>query len=170
MDSELPVEVQRQVHAAEGWLGLGSIASAMEELDEIPAAVRTHPKVLMTRLLIYFEAKKWEACLDVADAVVRTAPQMKNAWIYRSFALHELKRTQDAYDLILPAVKRFKSAWLIPYNLACYCCQLGRIEESEKWLTDAILLGGNEAKLSAIDDKDLEPLWQSRNRSKWKAT
>ena len=170
MDPELSVEVQRQVSAAEGWLGLGSITAANDELEEIPAAMRAHPKVLLVRLLIYSEAKKWEACLDIANAIVRVAPEMEDAWLRRSFALHELKRTKDAYDFLLPALERFKDAWLIPYNLACYSCQLGRIPEAENWLSQAFEIGGNDAKCAAIDDEDLEPLWQSRNGSVWKAT
>jgi tetratricopeptide (TPR) repeat protein len=145
MDSALPVEIQRQINAAEGWLDLGSITAANDELEEIPATMRAHPKVLMVRLLIYSEAKKWEACLDIADAIVGMAPNM-DAWLHRSFALHELKRTKDAYEQLLPALERFKDAWLIPYNLACYCCQLGRILEAEKWLSQAIDLDGEQRK------------------------
>jgi hypothetical protein len=42
------------------------------------------------------------------------------------------------------------------YNLACYCCQLGELEEARRWLHKAIALAGAaEIKKMGIDDPDL---------------
>ena len=112
------------LQAAQGWIELGNNLEADKELDEITPQLRTHPDVLEVRWHIYANARKWDACLDIAGAIANLAPKKSFCWIHRSFALHELKRTQEAFDQLLPVVKKFRKVWTIPYNLACYCCQL----------------------------------------------
>jgi len=79
--------------AAVGWLGLGDWREANVELEKITPALRGHPDVLEVRVDIYRNAKKWDACLDIAEAIVKLDPNRAEAWINRSFALHEMKRT-----------------------------------------------------------------------------
>ena len=86
-------------------------------------------------------------------------PKVHRVGIHRSFALHELKRTQEACDLLVPAAALFPKEWLIRYNLACYSCQLGDLEEAGKWLSIAFSLGdAKHVKLMALNDPDLKPL------------
>ena len=73
--------------------------------------------------------------------------------------LHELRRTQEAREALLPAVKKFPEASLIPYNLACYACQLGDPAEARQWLRKAIARGEkDEIKRLALNDPDLAVL------------
>jgi len=126
--------------------------------------------VLVVRWQIYAHAKKWEPCVDIADAIIKLAPKKSFGWIHRAFALHELKRTQEALDALLPAAQRFKTAWTIPYNLACYCAQLGRLDECKKWFKRAMSIDEHAVKEAAIDDPDLRPLWDSMSGTRWKRT
>ncbi len=87
--------------------------------------------------------------------------------IHRSFALHELKRTKEAQALLLPAFKKFPGHWTIPYNLACYCAQLGELDESQQWLKAAMSSDESRTKRMAIDDPDLKPLWDSMSGTLW---
>ena len=49
---------------------------------------------------------------------------------------------------------------LIPFNLACYACQMGRLEEAQEWLDRAFEAGGRKTmKAMALEDEDLRPLW-----------
>jgi hypothetical protein len=43
-------------------------------------------------------------------------------------------------------------------NLACYCAQLGRLEECKAWFTKAMAIDEHTVKRAAIDDPDLKPL------------
>ncbi len=73
-----------------------------------------------------------------------------------------MKRTQEAHDQLLPAAENFPHDSTIAYNLACYACQLGRMQEAKEWLGRAIDVGEpNAVRLMALDDPDLEPLWKS---------
>lgn len=123
-----------------------------------------HPDALAMGWRVYSEAKQWELALAVAETLCDLLPSDPNALIHRSFALHELKRTAEAEALLLPALERFPSEPTVPYNLACYACVLGRVEEARRLLERAIEVsgdGGDEVKLMALDDADLQALWKS---------
>lgn len=57
---------------------------------------------------------------------------------------------------------------MLPYNLACYCAQLGEIDESEKRFKRAMAIDQKTVQVNAIDDPDLEPLWEGKRGSVWK--
>lgn len=154
--------------AAVGWLGLGNWREANEELEKITPALRAHPDVLEVRWDVYAKAGQWTQCVDLGQALVKAAPRRSFGWIHRSYAPHELKRTQEAFDQLLPVAKRFSKVWLIPYNLACYCAQLGRLDECERWFKKAMDIDEEAVKREAIDDPDLKPLWDSMAGTNWK--
>lgn len=154
--------------AAEGWLELGNHLEANEELEQITPALRAHPQVLLLRHRIYEYAKQWTMCVEVASAYLSLLPDQPEGWLSRSFALHELQRTREAYDLLLPVADKFPQLWTIPYNLACYCAQLGQLDESKKWLQQAMRINEKEVQRTAIDDPDLSPLWDSLSGTLWK--
>lgn len=150
-----------RVIAAQGWLELGNHVEANEELDKITPQRRAHPYVLEVRWQIYAAAKKWDAALDIASVLVHLVPDQPSGWLHRSFSLHELKRTVEARDNLLPVVEKFPDDAIMRYNLACYECQLGKLEQAKEWLQKAFEIGDpRKMKLMALDDRDLEPLWR----------
>lgn len=73
----------------------------------------------------------------------------------------ELKRTREAYGVLISVVDKFPDEHLMRYNLACYSCQLGNLKEAYQWLEKAIdLAGKKDIRQTALDDCDLELLWQ----------
>ena len=147
--------------AASGWLGLGDPVEAEAELDQINQKFRSHPQVLEVKWAIYAEEDKWERCIEVARELTKSAPKDSFGWIHLSFALHELKRTREAYDNLEAVLKKFPKEWLLSYNLACYACQLGDLEDAGKWLAGAIVKKGDEKSITrmAAKDPDLAPLF-----------
>jgi Flp pilus assembly protein TadD len=110
---------------------------------------------------VYASAKKWETALDVAVALTELDPDEPSGWVHRSYSLQEIGRTAEARDTLLSVVDRFFLSPTIRYNLACYECQSGNLEQAKSWLEQAFLLGNaQEMKLAALDDTELEPLWQ----------
>ncbi len=158
---KLPLPELRRLTAAQGWLELGDWQSANDELENITPQLRAHPDVLKLRFAIYSAAKHWELALVVAEALAKHLPDDPDGWIHRSFALHELKRTKEAQALLLPAATKFPGEWLIAYNLACYACQLGQLDDARHLLQRAFSLGdAKQLKLMALDDEDLASLWK----------
>ena len=150
---------QHFVNAALGWLDLHTVADARAELLQISAANTAHPEVLETWWRIHAAEQDWSEALRVAELELRAAPDRMSGWVDRSYSLHELRRTQEAREALLPAVKKFPKASLIPYNLACYACQLGDSAEAQQWLRKAIARGEkDEIKRLALNDPDLAAL------------
>lgn len=148
------------LNAAEGWLGLGDCQSALHELANINTVMQSHPDVLSVRCDIYTAAMNWPAVVAVSWTLVQLAPERPLGWVRRSFGLHGLKRTQQALDLLLPAFEKFPSISTIPYNLACYSAQLGRLEDARQWLEKSYAIGNaRELKFEASRDPDLAALF-----------
>jgi len=148
-----------RLSAAQGWLELGNGTEAVAELNSISAAAQEHPDVLEVRWQIAVHEDRWEEGLAVAEALCRLAPNSPFGCIHRSYCLHELKRTQEAWDTLLPFTTTFPEEWLIRYNLACYACQLGRLEDAKEWFKRSLELGDPvEIETLAAADPDLKPL------------
>jgi tetratricopeptide (TPR) repeat protein len=150
------------LNAALGWLELGNHVEANAELENIAPALRSHPAVLELRWQIFAKAGNWVACLDIAAATVEMAPEFATGWIYRAYSLRRAPGggLAPAQAGLLQAWQKFPKESIIPYNLACYACQFGKLKEAWDWLEKAFDLGDPKAlKLQALDDPDLEPLW-----------
>ena len=148
------------LQAAQGWLELGDVSSANEELARISLDAQQNPVVLMVRWHVHEKAKDWRACVEVGQALVGKTPQIPVAWVNFCNALFFAGRTQEAFDTLLPVLPRFPDNAVMPYNLACYACQLGRLHEARQFLTKAFgLEGGKRLRARALEDPDLQPLW-----------
>ena len=144
--------------AAQGWLELENAGEAIKELKKISAEFEEHPDVLEVLWSVKATQLNWEECVRIAAKLTQHAPGQSSGWIHRSFALHELERTQEAYELLLPSLSLFKDIWTIPYNLACYQCQLGQKESALEFYAQALKIGGESVREMALGDVDLEPL------------
>jgi hypothetical protein len=72
-----------------------------------------------------------------------------------------LNRTAEARDNLLTILDKFPGESVLPYSVACYECQLGRLEQSKHWLEKAFKIGNPRTmKWAALENPDLEPLWK----------
>lgn len=160
MKSTLQPPDTHHLSAAEGWLELGDHHEALNELNLVSPAEQGRVEVLGLRWSISAQLKLWDECVGIAASLIELAPKNEFGWIHRSYALHELKRTSEARDLLQPALKRFPKNETIPYNLACYECQLGNLAAARDWLRRAMKLKNPaELKAQSLEDPDLKPLW-----------
>jgi tetratricopeptide (TPR) repeat protein len=156
---QLTPEERRLLDEAEGWLGLSDLTEAASALSKLPPSVAEHPEGLSVRWQFHAAQKQWEAALALAIALTKAAPELPFGWVHCSFCLHELKRTQEALDNLLPVLDRFPDDPLMRYNLACYECQLGRMDKALEWLQQAFQIGdARKLREMALDDPDLKPL------------
>jgi predicted Zn-dependent protease len=145
--------------SAQGWMELGDLKEAALDLAKVGLPWREHSEFLEIEWELEARRKNWAACHAIAEHILERAPESAFGWIHRSYALHELKRTQEAWDALRPLVSRFPELWTIPYNLACYACQLGRLGEAKTWLAHALLVGdARRIDEMARGDPDLAPL------------
>ena len=156
----LPPPNNHFLEAAVGWLELANPAEALVELNQIANEFLDHPQVLEVKWQIFARTEKWDKSLPIAQAFCQVAPGLPQGWLHQAVSLYRLQRTEEAWNLLLPMAKKFPRSWIIPYDLACYACQLKRVDEGRTWLKKAFRLGDpKEVKLLALADPDLKILW-----------
>src|SRR5262245_60792386 len=152
------------VRAAIGWLELGNAAEAGEEIARVTPECLNHPDVLDVRWMICAAGRSWEAALELAETLVQIAPERSSGWVHRAYALRRVRHggLQMAWAALRPAYEKFPREELIPYNLACYAAQSGRLDAAWDWLTKAVAISGDVKMIKerALRDVDLQPLWQ----------
>lgn len=151
-----------RILAASGWLELGCPGEALAEIQSLSEPNRHHPDALELDWLIHAKLGHWPNALAAANALVEIAPDRPAGWLHRAYATRRVPGggIERAWELLLPAFERFPKETLIPYNLSCYACQMGRLDESRKWLSLALRMGDPKSiKRMALQDDDLRNLW-----------
>ncbi len=149
--------------AAYGWLDLGNPAEARAELDGIRPEFQNHGAVLGLRWAICAELQDWPAALLAARCLAEVAPELAGTWLNLAYALRRVPEggLAAAQEVLRPAFERFPAEAVIPYNLACYACQAGQLDEARRWLDHAFQRGKPDPiKRMALADPDLRPLWE----------
>jgi predicted Zn-dependent protease len=129
----MPLEPEDQQHLtrAEGYLELGMYLDANAELEEIDPDVRHVPEVLAIRVHIYSALKQWELMQTVAKKLAQHDPD-NPAWpVSWAYATRRVDSIEAAKTILLSAVERFSDEAIFHYNLACYECQHGQLEEAK---------------------------------------
>jgi tetratricopeptide (TPR) repeat protein len=148
--------------AAHGWLELGDHEEAGNEISRISPDGLKHPDVLETRWSVCAAGGSWETGLEVARQLVKVAPERTSGWIHQAYSIRRAlpNGLEQAWEALLPVYAQFPNEPIIPYNLACYTTQFGRLEEAWDWLEKAVKAAGDKAAIHrmALADPDLEPL------------
>ena len=140
-------------------LRAGNSLEAGGKLERISPEYRSHPAVLALRYEIYKQEQRWHAALDAARAYTKAAPDKSFGWLEQAVCLQEMKFTQRAVNTLLSVVDRFPQDAQIPYHLARFMSEMGRLEGSHRWLFKALEIG-DKAQLAtqAVAEPDFEPL------------
>lgn len=149
-----------QFHAtrAEGYLGLGMTEDAAAELDKISLEATEAPEVLMVRLALYQVEQRWAAMEAAARKLVHCDPGESQWLLSLAYATRRAESIEMARLILLEALDRFPGEPIVPYNLACYDCQLGNLASATQFLETALRLNP-QIKAMALEDEDLRPLW-----------
>lgn len=169
MDTLLSPSDVHYLKAALGWVELGNLDEAQEELAWIDAASQHHPAVLEVRWQLEAHRQQWETALAVAEELFQAAPDRVSSWVHRAYSLRRAKSggLGAAHEALLPAVEKFPNELIVPYNLACYVAQLGQLEAAWEWLLRATKVSDAATILKmALADPDLEPLWDRLKKSR----
>ena len=131
-----------------------------DELEKIDPDVRHVPEVLEIRVEIYRGLKKWELMQTVAKKLTEydaEEPTWPLAW---AFATRRAESIEAAKTILMGAWHLHRKDAMISFNLACYECQMGKLERAKTMLRHAFELD-SRMRLMALEDEDLRPLWDS---------
>lgn len=156
----MPLEPEDQIHleAAHGYVDLGMFLDANEELEKIDPDVRHVPEVLALRLCIYQKLEKWDLMQAVALKLTRYDPSEAQWAINLAFAIRRSSSIPAAKAILEDFLKLNGLEPRVQYTLACYECQLGHVAKAKEYLSEVFTVAP-ELRMRALDDEDLEPLW-----------
>lgn len=158
----MPLALKDKMHlrAASGYTELGMFKDAEAELDQISPDFRQLPEVLSARLHVYSGMKHWELMQGVAERLMRNDPANAQWPISYAYATRRARSLEVAKQILIEAVRRHPQEMMIPFNLACYECQLGNMDSAEDYLKTVFTMEP-KMRLVALEDPDLKPLWGS---------
>jgi len=145
-----------------GWMELGNTHEAQSELARLTPAAANHPDALEVRWSLAAAEKDWRTAVQLAEKLLELDPKRASGWLHRAYALRRVAGggLNAAWEALLPAAQKFPKEPTIPYNLACYACQVGKLEEARQWLLRARSVGDcARIKHMALADDDLKPFW-----------
>jgi tetratricopeptide (TPR) repeat protein len=156
------ISLKRHLEYASGYIALGLLTEATNELEEIEGEDRLCATVMAVRNDLYLALKSWDLLIAVARELTRQRPKIVDGWINWAFALRELGRIDEAKAVLLTAEPMHgKKSAVLHYNLACYECLLGDIENARARLAVATRKDP-EFKKEALDDPDLAAMWNAK--------
>lgn len=140
-----------------GFLELGMIAEAADELAAVDAADAERPEVLGLRACILQEQKAWPALETLAARLAAAEPDDVSWWITWAYATRRARTLAQAEAILLEAERRHPAEAIIQFNLGCYACQRGELPLAQKRVLRAIQLD-EHFREPAANDPDLAPL------------
>jgi predicted Zn-dependent protease len=150
-------DFQKRILAAQGYHELGLWREAWRELDGLTDETRHRPEVLEMRILILVNEHKWRDALSLSRRLAEAAPEQEGGWVHAAYCLHELGRTREAIQALLSAPPSLREKAIFHYNLACYSCVLGQLDEAREALHRSFALDKRYRDF-ARSDSDLDPL------------
>lgn len=158
-----------RLNAVLGWLELGLPADGLDEFQRMPQDVQERPEMLDLRWTLEARLERWPEALATAEKLMAVQPGEPSSWLHHAYALRRVPHggLAQAQSALRPAFEKFQKEATIPYNLACYACQLGNLEEARAWLARAVERSSPQhIRGMALKDNDLTPLWDEIARSK----
>ncbi len=153
-----PEEVLHRLQRCEGFLDLKISARARAEWERVPEAWRKHPVAQAMLLRLLTAECDWPAARAVAVSYLARSPEEAAAWIQLAYTTRRAENLAAAERILREARSKFPREAVIPYNLACYACQSGRLDEARKLLKEAHQLD-HLTLAYAAEDEDMRPLW-----------
>lgn len=150
------ISTDRRVQYALGYISLGLLDQASDELESVSFDQRFAPAVVRARLELHMASSHWDVVVSFASDFAPAHPNELLPWVHWAYALRELNRVAEARDVLLRAEALHDRA-IIHYNLACYYCLLGDIPVAKERLRRACKLDA-KFKASALDDPDLRAM------------
>ncbi len=148
---------EQRLEAAQGYLMLGMLTVALDELSHLPKEDWFRPEALSLQITILMKMQSWENALKLLDPLTKLAPEVEEYHLHAAYCLHELKRTEEAKTCLLTGPETLLHNALFHYNLACYETHLGDVTTAKLCLKRCFELDKSYYPV-ALKDSDLTPL------------
>jgi tetratricopeptide (TPR) repeat protein len=144
-----------------GYFELGMLDDAVEELA--PLGGRERLSVLSVWSAALRMAQRWPEMRSLTQKMVELYPAEAECWVSLADATRNLVSLQAGLELLEAARQHFPDDGHVLFQIGCYCCRLGRLDEARRAVREAISSNRVWAKI-AVQDHDLAPLWPELRR------
>ena len=155
---KLPDDVLWHLQRCDGFLDLKMIDKARRELEPIGAIHRQSDPFIEAELRLAMADNRWSDATQFARTLNVRRPDEPVFCIQLAYSIRRAESIEAARDILLDAKNRFPKIAVIPFNLACYECQLGHPDEAMVFLEKAFKLDASFREQASEDD-DLKPIW-----------
>ena len=152
MPSPYLLPILKRLNAAVGYLNLGMPQDAWNELEDIEAKDRARPEVLKVRVEVCRALKQWEMMAEVSNHLRKIEPDEVGHSLNMSYAVRRFKGEAEAAEILSIALRHYYDDALVRYNLACYWCVMGRVEEAREMLETACKKDESLRELAETDE------------------
>ncbi len=150
-------DVHRAVQTILGYYELEMWDEALAEAGEAEERLGTRTELDELRIVILQEAKRWGEMRQAAEHAARREPTRASWFISWAYALRREQSIAEARKVLELAHSLHPGEALIPFNLACYAAQTGKLAEARVLLDKAVGIDP-ELRRQAEADPDLAPL------------
>jgi Flp pilus assembly protein TadD len=140
-----------RLKAAAGYLELGMLEEAWEEMDGVATGNGRNPGPTKLRALLFLREERWERALDEARHLVACEPEAPEGYIHSAYCLHELQRTDEAERVLEQGPTSLRHVAIYYYNLACYKSVRGAVREATSLLKTAVTMDRKLADVARTD-------------------
>lgn len=145
------MQLKWRLSHAQGFLALGMVAEAAEELAAVPPAQCDRLDVIVLRAAILQEQQKWPELLDCGADWVRRQPIEPAAWITWAYAARRAQSLDAAEAILLRAERLHPRAAVVQFNLGCYACLRGDLRLARRRVERASTLDPSFKELAKTD-------------------
>jgi tetratricopeptide (TPR) repeat protein len=153
-----PQSTNARLQAAQGYLGLGMAMDAWNELEEIPAAKRAHPRVLKVRLEVSRALGQWELVAELARHLSKVEPDDSLHVLNLGQAMRQLEGPESALAVYEFAADRWPEFAHLRLAMAVELCALNRVDDARRMLKLAVEKDPQLREV-IIDHPGLEKVW-----------
>jgi predicted Zn-dependent protease len=154
----LSEEATWHLQRCDGFLDLKMTDKARRELEQIDVAHRQSDPFIEAELRLAMADSRWSDAAQFARTLSERQPNEPVFCIQLAYSVRRGESVEAARNILLDAKKRFPKVAVIPFNLACYECQLGHPDEAMAFLEKTFKLDAHFRE-QAFEDDDLKPIW-----------
>lgn len=156
---------EKHLAYALGYLQLGLHKDAHAELDALPAESSATGPVLTVRLELAMAEEAWERVVELSPDLIGIDSAQERPWVAWAYALRELNRINEAQETLLAGIRLIDDpSPVVEYNLACYACLLGEIQEAKQLLVSVVARDKSWREI-AREDPDLAALFPPKKKA-----
>lgn len=151
------LRLRKALTYANGYRELSMFKEALGEIEALPEALRQREPAIQMQLAIHMDAKNWKKALVHAKRLYQDDPDNSGNAVNLAYVTRRAEGLEAAKSILAEACKRFPKEATIHYNLGCYACLEGNIEQAKASLMAAFALDKKFLE-SAAKDEDLAVL------------